>query len=57
MKKDVEQELKSFINVECGGNYTLDDVMHRFAGERTEECAEILRRLIDEGQIPPPQIV
>lgn len=57
MKKDVEQELKSFINEECGGNYTLDDVMRRFGGERPDDCPGILRRLIDEGQIPPPQIV
>ena len=57
MKRDVEQELKSFINEECGGNYTLDDVMRRFGGERPDDCPVILRRLIDEGQIPPPQIV
>lgn len=56
-KKDVEQEMRAFINEECGENYSLDDVMRRFGGESTEECAGILRRLIDEGLIPPPQIV
>ena len=57
MKRDVEQEIMSFINEECGGRYSLDDVMRRFGGERLDDCPGILRRLIDEGQIPPPQIV
>ena len=57
MKRDVEQEIMSFINEECGGRYSLDDVMRRFGGERPDDCPGILRRLIDEGQIPPPQIV
>lgn len=57
MKRDVEQEMMSFINEECGGRYSLDDVMRRFGGERPDDCPGILRRLIDEGQIPPPQIV
>lgn len=57
MKRDVEQEIMSFINEECGGRYSLDAVMRRFGGERPDDCPGILRRLIDEGQIPPPQIV
>jgi len=57
MKRDVEQEMMSFINEECGGRYSLDGVMRRFGGERPDDCPGILRRLIDEGQIPPPQIV
>lgn len=57
MKRDVEQEMMSFIHEECGGRYSLDDVMRRFGGERPDGCPGILRRLIDEGQIPPPQIV
>lgn len=57
MKRDVEQEMMSFINEEGGGRYSLDDVMRRFGGERPDDCPGILRRLIDEGQIPPPQIV
>lgn len=57
MKRDVEQEIMSFINEECGGRYSLDDVMRRFGGERPDDCPGILRRLIDEGQIPPPQII
>lgn len=57
MKRDFEQEIMSFINEECGGRYSLDDVMRRFGGERPDDCPGILRRLIDEGQIPPPQIV
>lgn len=57
MKRDVEQEIMSFINEECGGRYSLDDVMRRFGGELPDDCPVILRRLIDEGQIPPPQIV
>ena len=57
MKRDVEQEIMSFIHEECGGRYSLDDVMRRFGGERPDDCPGILRRLIDEGQIPPPQIV
>lgn len=57
MKREVEQEIMSFINEECGGRYSLDDVMRWFGGERPDDCPGILRRLIDEGQIPPPQIV
>lgn len=57
MKRDVEQEIMSFINEECGGRYSLNAVMRRFGGERPDDCPGILRRLIDEGQIPPPQIV
>ena len=57
MKRDVEQDIMSFINEECLGRYSLDDVMRRFGGERPDDCPGILRRLIDEGQIPPPQIV
>lgn len=57
MKRDVEQEIMSFIHEECEGRYSLDDVMRRFGGERPDDCPGILRRLIDEGQIPPPQIV
>lgn len=57
MKRDVEQEIMSFIHEECGGRYSLDDVMRRFGGERPDDCPGILRRLIDEGHIPPPQIV
>ena len=48
----------SFINEEMSGKYSLEDVARRFgpASSRTSDSyVHILRRLIDEGAVPPPQ--
>jgi len=49
--------ISSFINDEMSGIYAIDDVLRRFSspGQLVPEgCVAILRRLIDEGKVPPP---
>ena len=49
--------MSSFINDEMSGIYAIDDVQRRFSppGQLApEDCVVILRRLIDEGKVPPP---
>ncbi len=49
--------ISSFINDEMSGIYAIDDVLHRFSSPgqlAMEDCVAILRRLIDEGKVPPP---
>jgi ATP-dependent DNA helicase RecQ len=48
-------EMKTFINDEMAGSYTLDDVLGRFAVPgrfSTDECITTLRRLIDQEEVP-----
>ena len=56
--QDTAARLVSFINGEKSGRYTLDDIALRF-GSATDSAsadyAEVLRRLTDEGAVPPPQ--
>ncbi len=56
--QDTAARLVSFINEEKSGRYTLDDIALRF-GSATDSAsadyAEVLRRLTDEGTVPPPQ--
>ena len=56
--QDTAARLISFINEEKSGRYTLDDIALRF-GSATDSAsvdyAEVLRRLTDEGAVPPPQ--
>ena len=56
--QDTAARLVSFINEEKSGRYTLDDIALRF-GSATDSAsadyAEVLRRLTDEGAVPPPQ--
>ncbi len=56
--QDTAARLVSFINGEKLGKYTLDDIALRF-GSATDSAsadyAEVLRRLTDEGTVPPPQ--
>lgn len=56
--QDTAARLVSFINGEKSGKYTLDDIALRF-GSATDSAsadyAEVLRRLTDEGTVPPPQ--
>ena len=54
---DPTAALVSFINDDKSGRYSLSEVMARFASpeaEDTRSVAHILRRLIDEGTVPPP---
>ena len=56
--QDTAARLVSFINEEKSGRYTLDDIALRF-GSATDSAsadyAEVLRRLTDDGTVPPPE--
>lgn len=55
--KDIADELIAFINDECDGSYCLDDVARRFgsaSSDSSDSHISVLRRLIDEGAVPPP---
>lgn len=55
--EDTADRLKSFINEDRSGTYTLGDVAMHFASpehEASHDFKAILRRLIDEGAVPPP---
>lgn len=54
-----EALMASFIRDEMTGSYAIEDVLCRFSSPGPlshEECLEILRRLIEEGQISPPAL-
>ena len=59
---DPASEMVRFINEEKSGTYTLDDIARRFGSpasagpDGTSACLVILRRLIDLGTVPPPQL-
>ena len=59
---DSAAEIRRFINEEMAGKYTLDDISRRFAGPASRisvpesSLPSLLRRLIDLGSIPPPQL-
>ena len=56
--QDTAARLVSFINEEKSGRYTLDDIALRF-GSATDSASadypEVLRRLTDDGTVPPPE--
>jgi ATP-dependent DNA helicase RecQ len=55
---DFADEIIAYVNGEMSGTYSLDDVLRRFAGRAavsSQDCIAVLRRLIDQGSIPPPQ--
>ena len=54
VSEETEAELIAFINDEMKGHYTLDDLKSRFVMPETDMA--VLRRLIDNGSIPPPQM-
>ena len=60
--EDAADDIVRFINEEMAGKYTLDDISRRFAGPASRisvpesSLPSLLRRLIDLGSIPPPQI-
>ena len=54
IKGDPSKKLITFINDEMKGHYTLDDLKSRFVMPETDMA--VLRRLIDNGSIPPPQM-
>ncbi len=57
--EDLAAEMKSYINGEMSGTYTLEDIGRRFgsaSSEGSDSCISLLRRLMDEGAVPPPQM-
>ena len=57
--EDVAAEIVRFINDEMSGAYALDDVARRFSAPGSDSVhiwKKILRRLIDLGTVPPPQV-
>ena len=54
---DFADEIISYVNGEMSGTYSLDDVLRRFSGHAagaSQDYIAVLRRLIDQGSIPPP---
>ena len=57
--EDTAAQLKYFIDEEKAGRYSIDDVTVRFASAAdsvSDDLMLVLRRLIDEGIVPPPQV-
>ena len=57
--EDTAAQLKYFINEEKEGRYSIDDVTLKFASAAdsvSDDLIAILRRLIDDGTVPPPQV-
>lgn len=53
-RPSLEKEMAAYINDELGGNYTIDDILCRFAttGQYSpDDCITILRKLIDSGTV------
>ena len=57
LSEDTAAEIVRYVN-EMSGHYSLDDVARRFGSPvsaSTHAWKEILRRLIDQGTVPPPE--
>ena len=57
LSEDIAAEIVRYVNDEMSGHYGLDDVARRFGSPvsaSTHTWTEILRRLIDQGTVPPP---
>ena len=53
-KPSLEKEMAAYINGELGGNYTIDDILSRFAAPghySPDDCISTLRKLIDSGTV------
>ena len=58
LSEDAAAEIVGYVNDEMSGHYSLDDVVRRFGSPvsaSTQTWTEILRRLIDQGTVPPPE--
>ena len=57
--EDAAAQIADFINYDMSGRYTLSDIAVRFDSPGSSSALawkEILRRLIDLGTVPPPQV-
>ena len=54
---NVKKQIKSYIIDEMSGSYTLEDVARRYgsATEGSSDYQSILRQMIDDGTVPPPE--
>jgi ATP-dependent DNA helicase RecQ len=51
------ERIVNFINDEKSGRYTFEDVLLRFdSASSSDECVSVLRHLVDEGIVPPPEM-
>ena len=53
-KPSLEKEMAAYINDELSGNYTIDDILSRFAAPgrfSPDDCISTLRELIDSGTV------
>ncbi len=56
---DLAAGIAAYINGEMSGTYSTDDVTNRFSSATSSTSSALiptLRRLIDEGLVPPPQL-
>ncbi len=56
--EDLAAEIATYINKEMSGSYSIHDIAARFGSATSassDSFAEILRRLIDLGTVPPPR--
>ena len=54
-KPSFEKEMTAYINDEMSGNYTIDDILSRFAAPghySPDDCISTLRKLIDSSSVP-----
>ena len=55
---DLAERIANFINDEKSGRYTFEDVLLRFdSASSSDECVSVLRHLVDEGIVPPPEMI
>lgn len=57
LSSDISESITSYINTVMSGKYTLDDVARHFGSPESDSAQiwkSVLRRLIDNGIIPPP---
>ena len=55
---DLAERIANFINDEKSGRYTFEDVLLRFdTAPSYDECVSALRHLVDEGIVPPPEMI
>ena len=53
---DAAALISDFVNVIMKGRYTLDEFLRHFnAPDSSDRMTALLRRLIDEGAVPPPE--
>lgn len=53
---ETAEELKTFVNADCSGKYTLKMITDKFGNPALRYASsylEILRKLIDDGEVPP----